>query len=108
MENLFALNVIQMITVHALVNKKNSGCKMFSNNKLMRNGWRFILNYVLGVKKLYKEVQDVILWLVYAARTFVIYAQDPGNQITRIILNVIFTKKALIRVQTEKNRFCKK
>ena len=97
-----------MITVHALANKKNSGCKTFSNNKQMQNGWQFIPNYVLGVKKLYKGVQDVILWLVYAAKTFVIYAQDPGNQITRIILNVIFTKKVLIRVQIEKNRFCKK
>jgi len=52
-----------------------------------------MLNFALGVKKQLKEVQVVILWLVFVERAFAIYVQDLGNQIIRITSNVIYLKK---------------
>lgn len=93
MEKYFVSNANLTIIVLAPVNKKPNGWTMCSSKRLMPNGCQSTLNFVLGVKKLFKEVLDVTLWLVYVERTFVIYVQDHGSQITRTTLSAIFTKK---------------
>ncbi len=64
----------------------------------MQNGWQLMQNYVLGVKKLSKEAPVVILWHVSAVKVFAICAQNHGNQIIKIILNVTYTKKVLSKM----------
>lgn len=82
-----------MITALAHVKKNLNGWTMFLNKKLMLNGCQLIQNFVHGVKKLFKEVLDATLWLVYVEKTFVTCVQNHGNQIIRIISNVIFIKR---------------
>lgn len=93
MEKSFVLNVNLTITVLVLVNKKPNGWTMCSNKRLMPNGCQSTLSSVLGVRKPFREVLDVTLWLVYVERIFVIYVQDHGNQITKTTLSAIYTKK---------------
>ena len=52
-------------------------------------------NYVLGVKKQYKEALDVISWHVYVEKASVIYAVNLGSLIIKITSNAIFIKKVL-------------
>jgi len=64
----------------------------------MRNGSLKIQNYVLGVIKLWRDLKVVILWLVFVGKVFAICAVNPGNQITKIILNVIFIRKEMMMI----------
>jgi len=59
----------------------------------MLNGWQLMQNCVLGVKKLSKEVRDVIIWHASVEKVFAIYAQNHGNLTIKIILSATYIKK---------------
>lgn len=71
----------------------------------MLNGWLQTQNYAHGVIKLFKDLQGVIIWLVYAEKAFVICAVNHGNLIIRIILNAIYLRRVTKRILIEKKRF---
>jgi hypothetical protein len=52
-------------------------------------------------------VLDAILWHVLVGKAFVIYAQDHGNRIIKIILSAIFIRKTKINRQIDKNKYYK-
>lgn len=62
----------------------------------MQNGLHKILSYVLGVIKLYKGPKGATLWLVFVEKAFVICAVNHGNQIIKIILNVISLRRKMM------------
>ncbi len=108
MENFFVLNVIVMIILHAIVIKKVNGLSKLLSNKQMLNGYQIMQNYALGVKKLFRDLLAVILWLVFVVKIFVICVLILGNQIIKIILNAIFIKKNQMKLLIDKNKLCKK
>lgn len=104
-----------MITAHAHVKKENVkkenyGLKMLWNNKQMLNGCLLTQNFVHGVKKLYKEVQDVILWCAFMGKTFAtcVLVLGLGSLTIKIILNTIFIKKVRMSKLIGKNKSFKK
>lgn len=74
----------------------------------MLNGCPYMQNYVLGAKKLYREVLDVTLWHVYVEKTFATCVQDHGSLIIKIILSVIFIKRAQQNRLADKSKFWRK
>jgi hypothetical protein len=74
----------------------------------MLSGYRHTLSYVLGVKKPFNDLLGAILCHAYVEKRFAICVRDLGSLITKIISNVIFTRKNRMKWKIDKNKFYKR
>lgn len=73
----------------------------------MLNGLLKILSYALGVIRLWKDLKDVILWLVFVVKAFVTCVVNLGNLIIKIISNATFIKRRVMMKLADRKQFSK-